>query len=105
MSAPIAGELASYVVAHRELMPSVEHRRSKYPYNRAENSYQPARQREPSVKLFRSLAAAQRFLVVFNAISPHFRPGRHKVTASDYRSSPEGHTPTQTSTQHCADAE
>ncbi len=38
------------------------------------------------MKFFRSPVAAQRFLAVFSAISPHFRPGRHKLTASDYRS-------------------
>ena len=32
--------LASYEVAHRQAMPSVEHRRSKYLNNRAENSHQ-----------------------------------------------------------------
>jgi putative transposase len=30
--------VSSYRVAHRELMASVQHRRSKYPNNRAENS-------------------------------------------------------------------
>src|SRR5271170_551809 len=39
-------ELGSYGVAHRELMASVEHRRSRYLNNRAENSHQPTRQRE-----------------------------------------------------------
>ncbi|MFI5436102.1 IS6 family transposase [Rhodococcus baikonurensis] len=82
----VTDKLASYVVAHRELMPSVEHRRSKYLDNRAENSHQPTRQRERAMKFFRSPGAAQRFLAVFSAISPHFRPGRHKLTASDYRS-------------------
>lgn len=38
------------------------------------------------MKFFRSPGAAQRFLAVFSAISPHFRPGRRKFTASDYRS-------------------
>lgn len=77
----VTDKLASYVVAHRELMPSVEHRRSKYLNNRAENSHQPTRQREHAMKGFRSSGAAQRFLAVFSAISPHFRPGRHKLTA------------------------
>ncbi|WP_356702929.1 hypothetical protein [Rhodococcus sp. APC 3903] len=38
------------------------------------------------MKFFRSPVAAQRFLAVFSAISPHRRPGRHKLAASDYRS-------------------
>jgi len=38
----VTDKLASYQVAHRELLPSVTHRRSKY-LNRAENSHQPTR--------------------------------------------------------------
>ncbi|NRI67656.1 IS6 family transposase [Rhodococcus sp. MS16] len=82
----VTDKLASYVVAHRELMPSVEHRRPKYLNNRAENSHQPNRQRERAMKFFRLPGAAQRSLAAFSAISPHFRPGRHKLTASNYRS-------------------
>ena len=41
----ITDKLASYPVAHRELMGSVKHRRSRYLNNRAENSHQPTRQR------------------------------------------------------------
>lgn len=74
----VTDKLASYVVAHRELMPSAQHRRSKYLNNRAENSHQPTGQRERVMKFFRSPGAAQRFLAAFSLISPHFRPGRHK---------------------------
>src|SRR3954471_6444450 len=42
----VTDKLASYGVAQRRLMPGVEHRRSKYLNNRAENSHQPTRQRE-----------------------------------------------------------
>ena len=42
----VTDKLRSYPVAHRQLMPSVEHGRSKYLNNRAENSHQPSRQRE-----------------------------------------------------------
>jgi hypothetical protein len=45
---------------------------------------------ERAMKFFRSPGAAQRFLAVFSAMSPHFRPGRHKLTASDYRSEMTG---------------
>src|SRR6476661_3820577 len=44
--------LSSYQVAHREMVPSVQHRRSKYLNNRAENSHQPTRQRERAMKRF-----------------------------------------------------
>jgi transposase-like protein len=50
----VTDKLASYGVAHRRLMPGVEHRRSKYLNNRAENSHQPTRQRERAMKKFSS---------------------------------------------------
>jgi putative transposase len=37
------------------------------------------------MKGFRSVGAAQRFPASFSFISPHFRPRRHLLTASDYR--------------------
>jgi putative transposase len=77
--------LRSYQTAHRTLMRSVEHRRSKHQNNRAENSHQPTRQRERAMKGFRSVGGTQRFLSAFSAISPHFRPGRHRLTAPEYR--------------------
>jgi putative transposase len=76
---------ASYSAAHREVMPSVEHRSHKGLNNRAENSHQPARQRERAMKGFHSTGAAQRFLSAFSGISPHFRPHRHLLPAHDYR--------------------
>ena len=80
----VTGKLASYEVAHRRAMPSVEHRRSKYLNNRAENSHQPTRRRERVMQRFKS-HHAQRFLAVFSAISPHFRPRRHLLSAHEYR--------------------
>ena len=81
----VTDKLASYGVAHRRLMHSVEHRRSKYLNNRAENSHQPTRARERAMKRFRSTGGAQRFLSAFSGISPHFRPRRHRLTATQYR--------------------
>ena len=78
----VTDKFRSYQVAHRAVMPSVEHRQSRY-LNRAENSHQPTRQRERAMK--RSPGGAQRFLAVFSVISPHFRPRRHRLTADDYR--------------------
>jgi len=77
--------LSSYQVAHREIVPSVAHRRSKYLNNRAENSHQPTRQRERAMKRFKSARHAQRFLSAFSGISPHFRPRRHLLSAAEYR--------------------
>jgi putative transposase len=82
----VTDKLASYGVARRRLMPGVEHRRSKYLNNRAENSHQPTRQRERAMKRFTSAGHAQRFLSAFSGISPHFRPRRHLLHAEEYRS-------------------
>ena len=81
----VTDKLASYGVAHRRLITSVEHRRSKYLNNRAENSHQSTRQRERAMKRFHSAGGAQRFLSAFSGISPHFRPHRHRLTAAQYR--------------------
>ena len=81
----ITDKLASYGVAHRTTMSTVEHRQSKYLNNRAENSHQPTRQRERAMKGFRTVCSAQRFLASFSRISLHFRPSRHRMTATDHR--------------------
>ncbi|MFF8919344.1 IS6 family transposase, partial [Streptomyces sp. NPDC015032] len=81
----VTDKLRSYGAAHRGAMPSVEHRSSKYLNNRAENSHIPTRERERSMKGFRSVGTAQRFLASFSQISPHFRPRRHRMTAPAYR--------------------
>ncbi|WP_405721009.1 IS6 family transposase [Streptomyces sp. NBC_00046] len=81
----VTDKLRSYGAAHREVMPSVEHRSHKGLNNRAENSHQPTRQRERAMKGFRSVGGAQRFLAAFSGISPHFRPRHHLMTATHYR--------------------
>ncbi|MFD5065735.1 IS6 family transposase [Streptomyces sp. NPDC058394] len=78
----VTDKLRSYRAALRTLgMPSIDHRSHKALNNRAENSHQPTR----TMKGFRSVGGAQRFLASFSFISPHFRPRRHLLTASDYR--------------------
>ncbi|MGH3701061.1 MAG: DDE-type integrase/transposase/recombinase [Pseudonocardiaceae bacterium] len=52
----VTDTLASYGVAHPRLIRGVEHRRSKYLNNQAENSHQPTRQRERAMTRFRSPA-------------------------------------------------
>ena len=80
----VTDKLASYRLAHRELVPSVTHRRSKY-LNRAENSHQPTRVGERVMKRFASPGQAQRFLFAFGNIRGHFRPRRHLISASRWR--------------------
>ncbi|MCX4869706.1 IS6 family transposase [Streptomyces sp. NBC_00825] len=81
----VTDKLRAYGAAHREVMPSVEHRSHKGLNNRAENSHQPTRQRERAMKGFRSIGGAQRFLSAFTGISTHFRPDRHHMTAGRHR--------------------
>ena len=70
--------LRSYGVAHREVMPEVRHRVSRYLNNRAENSHRPTQR-------FKSPQQAQRFLSEHAMIYGHFRPRRHLMTAAQHR--------------------
>ncbi|MBV9139788.1 MAG: IS6 family transposase, partial [Pseudonocardiales bacterium] len=54
----ITDKLLSYAAARRRVLRSVEHRKSKYLNNRAENSHQPTRQRERAMKRFTSAGHA-----------------------------------------------
>ncbi len=81
----ITDKLARYGAAKREVLPSVEHRQSRYLNNRAENSHQPTRKRERVLHRFKSAGHAQRFLAAFGPIQQHFCPRRHRLTARAYR--------------------
>ena len=81
----VTDRLGRCSVAHRQMLASVEHRRSKYVNNRAENPHQPTRQRERAMKRLTSPGHAQRFLSAFSDISPHFRPTRHRLSAPEWR--------------------
>jgi putative transposase len=81
----ITDKLTSYGAAKREILPGVEHRQHRYLNNRAENSHQPTRQRERRMRRFKSPGHAQRFLSAYGPIAQHFRPRRHRLSASAYR--------------------
>jgi putative transposase len=81
----ITDKLGSYGVAQRELLPDVEHRKSRYLNNRAENSHRPTRRRERQMQRFKSSSQAQGFLSAHSFIYGHFRPRRHRMTAANYR--------------------
>ena len=81
----ITDKLQSYGAAKREMLPSVEHRQSRYLNNRCENSHRPTRQREYRMQGFKSPGHAQRFLAAYGPIAQHFRSRRHLLSASDYR--------------------
>ena len=72
-------------VAHRELMPSVIYRESKYLNTRAENSDQLTRQRERAMKRFTSPRHAQRFVSALGGICAPCRPRRYRVSATRWR--------------------
>jgi putative transposase len=75
----------SYGVAQRQMLPGVEHRRSRHLNDRAENSHRPTRRQELQVQRFKSPRQAQDFLSVHAFIYGHFRPRRHLLAAADYR--------------------
>jgi putative transposase len=77
--------LRSYGTAHRDVLPEVKHRTSRYLNNRAENSHRPTRRRERQMQRFKSPEQAQRFLLSHMMIYGHFRPRRHLMTAIEYR--------------------
>jgi putative transposase len=81
----ITDKLGSYAAAKQEIMPRVEHRQHRRLNNRAENSHQPTRQRERTMRRFKSPGHAQRFLSTFGPIREHFCPRRHRLTARGYR--------------------
>jgi putative transposase len=81
----ITDKLKSYGAAKREILPGVEHRQHRYLNNRVENSHQPTRQRERRMQGFKSPGQAQRFLSAYGPIAQHFRPRRHRLSASEYR--------------------
>jgi putative transposase len=81
----VTDKLRSYGVAHRQLLPGVEHRQSRYLNNRAENSHRPTRRRERQMQRFKSPEQAQHFLSAHSFIYGHFRPRRHRFSATAYR--------------------
>ena len=81
----VTDKLRSYGVAHRQLLPKVEHRQSRYLNNRAENSHRPTRRRERQMQRFKSPTQAQDFLYPHAFIHGHSHPRRHLLTANSYR--------------------
>src|SRR6185437_1092996 len=83
----ITDKLKSYAAAKREIFSGVEHRQSRYLNNRAEVSHQPTRRRERQMQCFKSARHAQRFLSIHSRIHNHSQLRRHRLSASEYRSS------------------
>jgi putative transposase len=101
----VTDKLKSYAAAKREILPSVEHRQSRYLNNRAEVSHQPTRRRERQMQRFKSPRQAQRFLATHSRIHNHFQLHRHRITADEYRAARDAALRTwreATGTQHAA---
>jgi putative transposase len=81
----VTDKLGSYGAAKREILPSVEHRQSRYLNNRCEVSHQPSRRRECHMRRFKSVRQAQQFLATHTPIHNHFQLCRHRLSASEYR--------------------
>ena len=81
----VTDEMRSYGIAKREILPSVEHRQSRYLNNWAEVSRQPTRRRELQMQWFKSPQHAQRFLATHARIRNHFQLRRHCLTAHQHR--------------------
>ncbi len=80
----VTDKLRSYGVAKRHLLPDVEHRQSRYPDHRAENSHD-RRLRERQMQRFKSTEQTQLFLYAHAFIHGHFHPRRHLLPANAYR--------------------
>lgn len=83
----VTDKLGSYVVALRDLCPSVDHRRHKRLNNRIEASHRHTRRREKIMGRFKSPGQAQRVLSIHDQTAALFRPRRHQLSAISYRHS------------------
>ncbi len=81
----VTDKLASYRPAHLEVIPTAVHNTHQYANNRAELSHQHTRQRERTMRRFKSVGQAQRFLAVHSAVHNLFRLGRQLRPACNYR--------------------
>ena len=81
----VTDKLRSYAAAHREVMPSTIQDTSQYANNRAELSHEPTRQRERTMRGFKSMGQAQRFLTVHGTMKNLFGNSRHLLRAKHYR--------------------
>ena len=81
----ITDKLTSYGAAKREVLPSVEHRQSRYLNNRAENSHQPFRRRERAMLRFRRMRSLQKFAAVHSSVFNHFNSDRSLSSRNVYK--------------------
>src|SRR4029077_15351996 len=78
-------KLGSYAAAFRRLRLSCPHEQGLRENNRAENSQQGVRRREPKMQRFKSARSAQCFLSMHAAVHNTFNLQRHLVSRSTLR--------------------
>lgn len=86
----ITDQLRSYPAAKAEIpaLANVKHvfvKAAARLNNRAENSHQPTREREPRMRAFCDPKRTQKFLLCFGPIRQHFALKRHLLRAERYR--------------------
>ena len=81
----ITEKLKSDGAAKQDILAGVAHRQHRYLNNRAENSHQPTRQRERRMQGCKSPGHAPRVLAAYGPMAQHFRPRRHRLSASASR--------------------
>jgi putative transposase len=80
----VTDKLRSYSAARDDMGMLFEHRQHKGLNNRAENSHQPTRRREPIMKRFKSTRHLQRFVSIHDPIANLFHLPRHSLSACEY---------------------
>jgi putative transposase len=78
-------KLASYRVAHRELLPDCDYDTTQYSNNRAERSHESTWFRERGIRRFKSARHAQSFLSVYAEVRKLFNLARYLIKANHYR--------------------
>jgi putative transposase len=81
----VTDKLGSYRVAHREMIPTVPHDTTQYSNNLCQASHRATREKERQMKRFRTVATAQRFLVIHGLVRNLVNWGRHAMSAPTYR--------------------
>ena len=94
----VTDKLRSYGAAHRQVMPSVEHRQPRHLNNRAENSHQPTRERERAMKGFRSPAGSTALPPGTRSSACPQRPDRGTGTGQAPAHPPHSQTPDKLTT-------
>jgi putative transposase len=81
----VTDKLRSYPAALRALRFSGDHCTEKWANNRAENSHQPIRRREPAVQRFLVGGVVAVVVAIHAQVHNHFNHERHHIRRKDYK--------------------